>query len=97
MGQSGWWMCLCALGTFAASCRCIKPCPNGITMNVILLQDEESPWSLNFVQGEILKAIDTDAAINVAQGNKTYTSGMYMYMYVSCLIVLTSCLLTYVV
>uniref|UniRef100_A0A7N6AWX7 Guanylate cyclase n=1 Tax=Anabas testudineus TaxID=64144 RepID=A0A7N6AWX7_ANATE len=68
MGQSGWWMCLCALGIFAASCRCIKPCPNGITMNVILLQDEESPWSLNFVQGEILKAIDTDAAINVAQG-----------------------------
>uniref|UniRef100_A0A3Q1HS74 Guanylate cyclase n=1 Tax=Anabas testudineus TaxID=64144 RepID=A0A3Q1HS74_ANATE len=64
----GWWMCLCALGIFAASCRCIKPCPNGITMNVILLQDEESPWSLNFVQGEILKAIDTDAAINVAQG-----------------------------
>uniref|UniRef100_A0A7N6BD90 Guanylate cyclase n=1 Tax=Anabas testudineus TaxID=64144 RepID=A0A7N6BD90_ANATE len=74
----GWWMCLCALGIFAASCRCIKPCPNGITMNVILLQDEESPWSLNFVQGEILKAIDTDAAINVAQGNKTYTSGMYI-------------------
>lgn len=69
MDQSGGWLGFCLLGIFSASCQCIKPCPNGITISVILLQDEESPWSLNFVQGEILKAIETDTAINDAQGN----------------------------
>lgn len=74
MDQSGRWFGLCVLGIFAASCQCIKPCPNGITINVILLQDEESPWSLNFVQGEILRAIETDTTINAAQGREDLKS-----------------------
>uniref|UniRef100_A0A3B4X711 Guanylate cyclase n=1 Tax=Seriola lalandi dorsalis TaxID=1841481 RepID=A0A3B4X711_SERLL len=48
----------------------IGRCLNGITINVILLDDEESPWSLKFVRGEILEAIEIDSAINTAEGMK---------------------------
>uniref|UniRef100_UPI0037E8CC1A guanylyl cyclase C n=1 Tax=Semicossyphus pulcher TaxID=241346 RepID=UPI0037E8CC1A len=65
MGASKWWLCLCVLGiTIFAPCRGIKKCVDGITINVILLDDEVSPWSLKFVKGKILKAIETDASIN---------------------------------
>lgn len=70
MGQSDWWLTLCALGILAASFRGVRSCQDEITINVILLEDEESPWSLNFVREEILNAIETDSAINAAQGNK---------------------------
>ncbi|XP_034050310.1 heat-stable enterotoxin receptor [Thalassophryne amazonica] len=66
MGRGGQWLCLCILGMFAASCRGIKQCLDGITFNVILLNDEESPWSLKFVEGQILKAVETDSIINAA-------------------------------
>ncbi|XP_019938666.2 guanylyl cyclase C isoform X2 [Paralichthys olivaceus] len=65
-------------------------CLNGTTINVILLDDEESPWSLKFVRGEILKAIETDSAINTAQGagfNLTAIFGGYnttIYRYTGC-------------
>uniref|UniRef100_A0A3Q3QH07 Guanylate cyclase n=1 Tax=Monopterus albus TaxID=43700 RepID=A0A3Q3QH07_MONAL len=45
-------------------------CMDKVMINVILLQDETSPWSLNFVKGEILKAIATDSAINSTEGVK---------------------------
>ncbi|XP_032358108.1 heat-stable enterotoxin receptor [Etheostoma spectabile] len=65
MGTGWWW--LCVLGILAASCRGIRQCLDGLTINVILLQDEESPWSLNFVEGQIEKALKTDATINAAE------------------------------
>lgn len=65
-----WWLSLCVLGILAAPCRGINQCLDGITFNVILLDDEESPWSLKFVKGEILKAIETDKTINTTEGNK---------------------------
>lgn len=68
MGPGWWW--LCVLGILAAPCRGIRQCLDGVTINVILLQDEESPWSLNFVEGQIEKALETDATINAAEGNK---------------------------
>lgn len=61
---------MCALGILAPPCWGIRQCLDGVTINVILLDDEESPWSLKFVKGEILKATETDSAINAAQGNK---------------------------
>ncbi|XP_040922655.1 heat-stable enterotoxin receptor [Toxotes jaculatrix] len=70
MGLGGWWSCLCALGILASPCWGIRQCLRGITINVILLDDEESPWSLKFVEKEILKAIETDAANNSSQGMK---------------------------
>ncbi|XP_039990328.1 heat-stable enterotoxin receptor [Xiphias gladius] len=68
MDPGGWWLCLCALGILAPPCWGIRQCLDGVTINVILLDDEESPWSLKFVKGEILKATETDSAINAAQG-----------------------------
>ncbi|XP_030611069.1 heat-stable enterotoxin receptor [Archocentrus centrarchus] len=67
MGSGSWWLCLCTLGILAAPCRGTRPCLNRITINVILLDDEESPWSLQYVEGQIQKAIEKDSAINAAQ------------------------------
>ncbi|KAJ4941015.1 hypothetical protein JOQ06_027302 [Pogonophryne albipinna] len=66
MGTCWFWLCLCVLGFVAAPCR--GQCLNGIKINVILLEDEESPWSLRFVRGQIEKAIETDSSINAAEG-----------------------------
>lgn len=63
MGSGWWWWCLCVLGILAAPCRGGRNCMDGITINVILLEDNKSPWSLNFVEGEILNAIETNNAI----------------------------------
>lgn len=70
MGKVLWWLTLCVLGILAAPCRGISPCLDGITINVILLDDEVSPWSLKFVKGEVLKAIETDKTISTTEGNK---------------------------
>lgn len=61
-------MCLCVLGILAAPCRGITHCLNGTTINVILLEDEMSPWSLKFVRRQILEAMETDSTINAAEG-----------------------------
>lgn len=55
---------MCVLGILAASCSATSPCMHGVTINVILLDDEEAPWSLKYVKGEILKAIETDKTQN---------------------------------
>lgn len=55
---------MCVLGILAALCSATSPCMHGFTVNVILLDDEEAPWSLKYVKGEILKAIETDKTQN---------------------------------
>lgn len=64
MEKASWWLGLCALGILAAPCRGTSPCMHGSTINVILLEDEFSSWSLKYVKGEILKAIEKDKALN---------------------------------
>lgn len=84
------WLSLCVLGIVAAPCQGINQCLDGITFNVILLEDEESPWSLKFVKGEILKAIETDKGINTIEGNKIYNMKELLYIRVltsQCIIV----------
>lgn len=68
MRRCGWWLLLCAFGVAAARSGGNGQCLDGITINVILLEDEESPWSLKYVQTKILEAIEKDAEINAAQG-----------------------------
>ncbi|KAM6897101.1 guanylyl cyclase C [Xenentodon cancila] len=68
MSPGSWWLCLCALGILSAPCGSNGQCIDGITVNVILLEDQEYPWSLKFVEGEILEAVEEDAAINAAEG-----------------------------
>lgn len=70
MGSRQWWLCLCVLGILAVQCLAIRQCLEGITINVILPEDEESPWSLKYVRDEIGKAIQTENSVNVEEGNK---------------------------
>lgn len=64
MEQASWWLGLCALGLLAAPCGGTGPCVYGFTFNVILLDDDWSSWSLKYVKGEILKAIEKEKALN---------------------------------
>lgn len=64
-----WLSVLCAFGVSASRVQDTGQCMDGITVNVILLEDEESPWSLKYVGGQILEAIEKDAAINAEEGN----------------------------
>lgn len=70
MGPGGWCVVLCTMVILAAPCRVVRRCMEGITINVILLDDEEFPWSLTYVKGKILQAIDIDSAINAAEGKE---------------------------
>ncbi|XP_068610409.1 guanylyl cyclase C [Brachionichthys hirsutus] len=65
---TGWRWCLLVFWILAVPCCCIRQCLDGITINVILLDDAESPWSLKFVKSEILKAIETDKNLNHTEG-----------------------------
>ncbi|XP_035525898.1 heat-stable enterotoxin receptor-like, partial [Morone saxatilis] len=71
MGAVWWCLCFCVLGILAVPCRGIKP--EEVTIDVILLDDEASPWSLKFVKGEIEKAIETIKTINTSVGPLNFT------------------------
>ncbi|XP_078019732.1 guanylyl cyclase C isoform X2 [Epinephelus lanceolatus] len=77
MGKGWWWLGLCVVGILAAPCRGSRNCLEGNTISVILLYDEVSPWSLKFVRGEILKALETDTNINAAQDVKFNLTANY--------------------
>ncbi|KAK5601202.1 hypothetical protein CRENBAI_002759, partial [Crenichthys baileyi] len=68
MSPCSWWLLLFTFGVVAASCRGNIQCMDGITINVLLLEDDESPWSLKYVKNQILKAIANDTAIGSAEG-----------------------------
>ncbi|XP_008312951.1 heat-stable enterotoxin receptor [Cynoglossus semilaevis] len=63
---------------------------NQTTINVILLDDQDSPFSMKFVRDEILKGIEKDAAVNADQGldfNLTANFGGFnttIYKYKGC-------------
>ncbi|XP_028263500.1 heat-stable enterotoxin receptor-like [Parambassis ranga] len=86
MGLGALWLCLCTWVCVGGT----KQCLNGIVFNVILLDDEESPWSLKYVKGEILKAIEKDSAINAAEEMKFNLTANYggfnttIYRYKGC-------------
>ncbi|XP_071384314.1 guanylyl cyclase C, partial [Centroberyx affinis] len=66
MGPGGRWLCVCALGMLWAvgACGGISDCLDGVMINVILLDDDKSPWSLKYVRGEIERALESDSNIN---------------------------------
>nr|XP_046232669.1 heat-stable enterotoxin receptor [Scatophagus argus] len=68
MGTVWWLLCLCVLGVFAVPHVGASQIHHEIPINVILLDDKVSPWSLKFVRREILKAIATDNTINTTEG-----------------------------
>lgn len=66
MAPGRWWFSLCALWILVAQSSSVKQCLNKIMINVILLNDEGFPWSLKYVEPEILRAIEKNADINAA-------------------------------
>uniref|UniRef100_A0A8B9K0X0 Guanylate cyclase n=1 Tax=Astyanax mexicanus TaxID=7994 RepID=A0A8B9K0X0_ASTMX len=62
-----YWLIVFALWTFpAGSLLMTSSCLNGeYMMNVVLLQDGVSPWSMEFVQPYVVDAIEEDAQINL--------------------------------
>uniref|UniRef100_A0A8C7DU43 Guanylate cyclase n=1 Tax=Oncorhynchus kisutch TaxID=8019 RepID=A0A8C7DU43_ONCKI len=50
--------------------KCMKSKPK-YTMNVVLLEDQTSDWSLRFVKGAVLQAIEADRQLNMAAGLNT--------------------------
>lgn len=84
MGTAHWWLSVCVVGILAAPCRGISQCLDGITINVILLEDEDSPWSLKFVKGEILKAIETDKTMHSMAGNERRNTTQQLMSIQSC-------------
>lgn len=71
MALGGRCLSLCLLGVLLGLDhgfdQNLRPCGNGIRISVILLNDEEFPWSLKYVKGEILRAIEKEADLNAAQ------------------------------
>lgn len=77
MRRSSRWLGLFTFGLLAVLCRGSGQCVSGVIINVILLEDEESPWSLKYVEREILEAIEEDAGINAAEGKNNKNSHLY--------------------
>ena len=48
--------------------ECLESNPVAM-MNVVLLEDEGSDWSLTFVQGAVIEAIEQDKKKNEAESN----------------------------
>lgn len=48
--------------------ECLESNPVAM-MNVVLLEDEGSDWSLTFVEGAVIEAIEQDKKLNEAEGH----------------------------
>jgi len=60
-----WCVLVCALSLVLGHSQRIGSCTKRSLINVILLDDDESPWSMKFVEGKVRQAVDrvnTDAA-----------------------------------
>lgn len=68
MGAAQRWLGLCALTALAAPFGGANQCMDGIDLNVILLEDENSPWGLQYVRGEVMKAIEKDKQLGEEEG-----------------------------
>ncbi|XP_075890888.1 guanylyl cyclase C [Nelusetta ayraudi] len=70
MGAARRWLVagLCVLAALAAPFGDASQCMDGIDFNVILLDDENSPWGLQYVKGEVMKAIEEDKHVGEEEG-----------------------------
>ncbi|TRZ02272.1 hypothetical protein DNTS_034042 [Danionella cerebrum] len=64
------WLFSCVSWSLLQSCHFMKEsCFNGtLLMNVILLDDDVSPWSIDFVKPAVLKAVESESEINSIDG-----------------------------
>jgi len=64
------WLFACLSWSFLKQSHFMKEsCFNGtLLMNVILLDDDVSPWSINFVKPAVMRAVESDTSINSKDG-----------------------------
>ncbi|KAK9965522.1 hypothetical protein ABG768_004610 [Culter alburnus] len=64
------WLFACLSWAFLKQSHFMKEsCFNGtLLMNVILLDDDVSPWSINFVKPAVMRAVESDSKINAKDG-----------------------------
>ncbi|XP_056325505.1 guanylyl cyclase C [Danio aesculapii] len=64
------WLCVCFSWAFLKQSLSMKEsCLNGtLLMNVVLLDDDVSPWSINFVKPAVMRAVESDSEINFKNG-----------------------------
>ncbi|KAM6951130.1 guanylyl cyclase C [Aplochiton taeniatus] len=65
-----WWTLFVTLTLVIDRCKGIQECLNRTMLNVVLLNDDISPWSMKFVKGAVEMAITLDAEINGKEGGK---------------------------
>uniref|UniRef100_A0A6Q2Y3L1 Guanylate cyclase n=1 Tax=Esox lucius TaxID=8010 RepID=A0A6Q2Y3L1_ESOLU len=59
----------------------MPPCLNGIMMNVVLLNDNVSPWSMKFVRGAVERAIRHDAELSLKRNLTASFRGVETTLY----------------
>uniref|UniRef100_A0A8C7NC40 Guanylate cyclase n=1 Tax=Oncorhynchus kisutch TaxID=8019 RepID=A0A8C7NC40_ONCKI len=75
MAHRGWWVCVCWMVLIAGRCEAIYPhCLDGIMMNVVLLDDDISPWSMTFVRSAVESAIQLDAELPCKRVKRNLTA-----------------------
>lgn len=74
MGAARRWLDLCVLAALAAPFGDATQCMDGIDFNVILLDDENSPWGLQYVKGEVTKAIEEDKHVGEEEGTRPHVA-----------------------
>lgn len=74
MGLFWFWLgsVLCVSGFDVLSCR-----NSSVTLNVVLLEDEESPWSLKFVKDVVEMAVEVENKQNQDAGDADVYSKNY--------------------
>ncbi|XP_696628.5 guanylyl cyclase C isoform X1 [Danio rerio] len=64
------WLFVCFSWAFLKQSLLMKEsCLNGtLLINVVLLDDDVSPWSINFVKPAVMRAVESDSEINFKDG-----------------------------
>lgn len=63
-----WLGCCSVLVAFAAGFDAERCTNLSVTLNVVLLEDQDSSWSLRYVKGAVKKAIAEENSINQEEG-----------------------------
>lgn len=74
MPNSDFFLCIGVLFVALVESRMLDKCMKSkpkYTMNIVLLEDQTSDWSLRFVKVAVLQAIEADWQLNIAAGTET--------------------------
>uniref|UniRef100_A0A674CEY8 Guanylate cyclase n=1 Tax=Salmo trutta TaxID=8032 RepID=A0A674CEY8_SALTR len=82
MAYRGLSLWVCWLVLIVGRCEATyPPCLEGIMMNVVLLDDDISPWSMKFVRGAVERAIQHDAELTLKRNLTANFRGLDTSLY----------------